>query len=234
MSTTTMAAVGSAGYLGITGVSPPAAAVWSFVDSKDGTGGVATLDSFDVGTSNELWVVRTDALVFASQGSSWDVNDKMTLTLAVGTYFGYVVSTGPGGDTVSEPTLKFTVTSGSAAADDNIETAVEVMQHSIVYWPPEDDADENGNPVLGDPIQIDGRWTEALVGFIDSDGSTVLSQAQLIVDRDLKQSGVVMLGVLADITDFDNPKENKGAWEILKWLKTADFDGVLYLREVMV
>ncbi len=225
---------GSWGNLASVVPDPPAAAVWSFVDSANGTGGVATLDSFDAGTSNEFCLERTSALVFTSQGSSVDVNDQMTLTLAVGEYFGYVVSTGPGGDTVSEPTLKFTVTSGSAAADDNIETAIEVMQHSIVYWPPQDDSDEFGNPVLGDPIQINGRWTEEIVEFIDSDGTTVTSQAQLIVDRDLKQSGVVMLGVLADIIDFDNPKENEGAWEILKWLKTADFDGVLYLREVMV
>jgi len=57
-----------------------------------------------------------------------------------------------------------------------------------------------------------------------------MSQAKLIVDRDLVTKGVLMLGTLDDVVDSDNPKNNSGAWEILLFRKTPNFKGTKFIR----
>jgi len=59
-----------------------------------------------------------------------------------------------------------------------------------------------------------------------------MSEARLIVDRDLVIQSVIMLGTLSDVDDEDDPKENDGAYEIRAFLKTPNFKGNKFLREV--
>ncbi len=108
--------------------------------------------------------------------------------------------------------------------------------HIAVWWPLNsiesagDAADEFGQPLHSDPVEVSCRWDEEAVQFIGRDGTTHVSRARVYVDRDMELGGVLMLGELVDITDPDNPRENVNAWEIEGWSKMADIDGTEFLR----
>jgi hypothetical protein len=118
-----------------------------------------------------------------------------------------------------------------AAATDNITTATKVMKQKAVYWAPSG-VDEFGKPEYDTPEEIDCRWEDKQEEFITPNGEREISHAKLIVDRDLLKKGVMWLGELDDVTDEDNPKNNDGAWEIRAFMKTPNFKGTAFLREV--
>lgn len=117
------------------------------------------------------------------------------------------------------------------AATDNVGVAKRTMKGTAVYWPPAE-LDEFGKPTWGDPEEISCRWDDDQEEFIDTNGDRQMSMAQLIVDRDLELQGVIFQGTISDLTDPNDPKKNEGAWEIRKVMKTPDFKGKKYLREV--
>ena len=120
-----------------------------------------------------------------------------------------------------------------AAATDNIRLAVKVMNQTAVYWPPEEPG-RYGRPTYGTAIEIACRWDDVQKEFISARGDQEVSLAELIVDRDLEVKGVLMLGVLSDVVDLDDPKSNEGAWEIRMIGKTPDKKARKFLREAIV
>jgi len=117
------------------------------------------------------------------------------------------------------------------AASDNHRLAKKYMKQDAVYWPTED-VDAFGKPSWGSPVVIKCRWESSRETFINANGDEEVSRAKLIVDRDIEEKSVLLLGTLANVTDQDNPKENDGAWEVRLFMKTPDAKAKRFLREV--
>ena len=113
-----------------------------------------------------------------------------------------------------------------------------MLKMKAVYWPPEssesggDDFDDYGQPQVSDPVEIDCRWEEVSEEFLDAQGTAQISRAKVFVDRDVEVGGILMLGLLADVTDLVNPKENENAWEIRRFDKFPNLRVTEYLRTV--
>jgi len=166
---------------------------------------------------------------FVSYGSEWDSDNKMNIDIDNGKWFGYVLSEKKNQSIVSD-IVQITVSGGgSVAATDKISVAKRAMKQTAVYWAP-GAPNDFGKPTYDEPVEIDCRWSEAQEEIILPNGDREMSQAKLIVDRDLVTKGVLMLGTLDDVVDSDNPKNNSGAWEILLFRKTPNFKGTKFIR----
>ena len=109
-----------------------------------------------------------------------------------------------------------------------------MRKQTAVWWPLAGinsggyDYDEDGQPLYADPVQIDCRWENVNTEILLPNGTTYISKSTVYVDRDVTISGLLMRGVLADITDAANPRQNEGVWEIMRFddlpnLKATEF-----------
>ena len=104
------------------------------------------------------------------------------------------------------------------------------LRQKCVYWPPSADRwDDFGQPQTSSPTVINCRWEDIKEEIITASGTRILSRATVMLETDVEESGILMLGVLADITD-DDPKSNSGAWEILKFDKLPNLRATQMLR----
>ena len=117
-----------------------------------------------------------------------------------------------------------------AAAVDNVGVARRAMKQKAVYWAPLE-PDAYGKPTYDDPIEIDCRWEDVQEEFVNPEGDREVSRSKLIVDRDLELKGMMKLGELDSNTE-DDPKQEDDAWEIRLFMKTPNFKGTKFLREV--
>ncbi len=109
---------------------------------------------------------------------------------------------------------------------------IKTMRKQVaVYWP-FSGVNEFGRKEVGSPVEIKCRWDGSVVEFLDSQGERQLSQAVVYVDRETPIGGILMLGVLGDITDAVNIKENVGAWEIRRYDTTPNLKATEFLRTV--
>jgi hypothetical protein len=103
-------------------------------------------------------------------------------------------------------------------------------KQKAVYWPPGSEAtggrdfDDYGRPMYTTAIEIDCRWDDTTEAILLPNGEQVMSRAIVIVDREVKNGGVLWLGNLVDVTDVVNPKKNDGAFEIRRVDKNPDID----------
>ena len=109
-----------------------------------------------------------------------------------------------------------------------------MRKQTAVWWPLGGinsggfDFDIYGQPLYADPIQIDCRWEDLITEVQLSTGANYISKSTVYVDRDVVLGGLLMLGLLTDIIDSENPRNNDGAWEIMKFdnlpgLKAKEF-----------
>lgn len=83
-----------------------------------------------------------------------------------------------------------------------------------VFWLPID-FDDSGVATTDAPDECQCRWVDKQVDFIDKDGNAAISNAEVMVDRDLPFKTVLWHGKLADLADEDaSPMSNAGAREI--------------------
>jgi hypothetical protein len=112
-----------------------------------------------------------------------------------------------------------------------------VLKGTCVYWPPGGsesggvDFDDYGQPSYGSPVELDCRWEDVSVEFLDSQGTLQTSHAVVMVGSDVAVGGVLFNGNLAGVSDLTAPKNNDGAWEIKRFDKTPNFRYTEYLRE---
>ncbi len=104
-----------------------------------------------------------------------------------------------------------------------------MRKQTAVYWPFVS-INQFGEKAVGDPVQISVRWEDKNEEFLDMGGQIQMSNAVVYVDRDMVNGSILMLGVIADITDPVNIKENDGAWEIRKFDKLPDLKAREFLR----
>lgn len=208
---------------------------------NDGTGTSATLTYVADAAADVIYtyyrVMGESSWTLAGQTRTGSGTIQIT-GLSAGPYDFYGVASQSGSPIIlqSPPSnvLRVTVASStSSAATDNVRVAVRAMKQKAVYWPPSE-LDDFGKPTWGTAVEIDCRWEDVQEQFINSNGETALSRAKLIVDRDLENKGVLWLGELDDVVDINDPKDNPNAWEILRFMKTPDFKGRRYLREVLL
>jgi len=156
------------------------------------------------------------------------------LSVAVTDFYGVASQSGSPVILQSAPSnlIRISVKSVSpSAATDNIKVAVKTMKATAVYWS-QAGLSVFGKPTWNEPVEIACRWEDAKEEFINPNGEVQVSNAKLIVDRDLVVKGVIWMGELDDVFDTDEPKNNEGAWEIIHFKKTPSFKGNKYLREV--
>ena len=229
-------------------------AIWKYVEPVDyGSPTISSITMSEDELTATVVVVKGDApyvtiKLFSHEGPLRDEDllagsGTSALTRAV-SETGLVVVQGcdengyPAGDPVVQAvTVMEEDEPPTGAADDNIPVAIRTMKQFAVYWACLG-LDSYGKPTYDTPIVIGCRWDAVQEMFFESSTITnpkrdqVMSEARLIVDRDLVIQSVIMLGTLSDVDDEDDPKENDGAYEIRAFLKTPNFKGNKYLREV--
>jgi len=103
-------------------------------------------------------------------------------------------------------------------------------QQKAVYWGlgSEEtggrDYDDYGKPLYSQAAEIDCRWDDSTEEILMADGTRDLSQAQVMVASEVNVRGVLWLGLLVDVVDLDDPKNNEGAYEIRRVDKNPDID----------
>lgn len=106
-----------------------------------------------------------------------------------------------------------------------------MLRQTAVLWPQGSNApDDYGVPKPGTAVQIKCRWEERQTNFVGKEGTTLVSEAVVYVDRDLAPGDVLMLGTLASITDASVPKNNAGAKEVRGWSKEPNLKATEWLR----
>ena len=103
----------------------------------------------------------------------------------------------------------------------------------LVYW---------GSPVQGgfggktfaDPIEIDGRYIEKSVLFIDQAGREQTSRAIATVEIDLDVGGFLWAGELSTLgsSEEGDPTEVDGAYEIKAFKKVPNLKATQFVRKV--
>ena len=89
-----------------------------------------------------------------------------------------------------------------------------MRKQTAVHWPVKG-TDSHGKPTYEPPIEVLCRWQDSNEMFINSDGSNQMSNAKVFPDRKTAIGGVLLLGKLTEVHDFDEPKKNDGAFEIM-------------------
>lgn len=107
-----------------------------------------------------------------------------------------------------------------------------ILKQTCVYWPPSDSADfdDYGQPVAGQPVELNCRWSDEAEEIINPDGTALTSNTKVMVSSDVKPGGVLMLGTLEDVEDLITPKNNIGAYEILSFRKVPNFRCTEFMR----
>jgi hypothetical protein len=94
-----------------------------------------------------------------------------------------------------------------------------MRKQKSVHWPLQyesgtKDHDNYGQPVYGSPEEIDCRWEDVAVEFMDLAGERQVSRSKVFVDREVIPGAVLMLGTLDSIVDETHPMSNPGAWTV--------------------
>jgi len=107
------------------------------------------------------------------------------------------------------------------------------LNQTAVYWA-SPQPDGYGGYTYDDPIEISCRWVDSVKVVKDKNGEEIVCRAEVQVDRDVDEGGVLYLGSLGDLTEQqkNNPKLVDGAFEIKRFDKIPDVKGKKYFRKV--
>ena len=108
-----------------------------------------------------------------------------------------------------------------------------VLKQKCTYWPPLS-FDAYGQPTYGAAVELSCRWVGDSEEIITADGSTVVSEAEVMVESDVALKGALLFSALADVVDILNPLQNPGAHEIIKFEKIPNFKATENLRVAYV
>lgn len=89
--------------------------------------------------------------------------------------------------------------------------------------------DRHGQGVYADPVEIKCRWEEKMVEFRDRTGATRISQAVVLVDRDMSVGDLLWLGAIADAPVAPTTT----TYEILNYGKVPEVKGRKFVRTAM-
>ena len=100
------------------------------------------------------------------------------------------------------------------------------------YWAP-DGINQFGEKSFAAPIEILTRWEEIAEEFVTPEGEERISQAKLMVDRDLEYGAYLKLGEVDGSTPA-SPIGVDEAWPIQLIKDTPNIRNTRVLREVML
>jgi hypothetical protein len=103
----------------------------------------------------------------------------------------------------------------------------------LTYWSVIDEpgnANRHGELQYGVPAEIKCRWDDRVQEIMKDDQTMVLSRVELITEIRLKPGDIVMRIRLAEVPYQYNPKDNIGAYEVLKVSGSPDlrYKKILY------
>lgn len=121
-----------------------------------------------------------------------------------------------------------------------------VLKQWAVWWR-NTGFDLHGQATFATALQIRCRWDDESVEFLDRNGETKISNAQVLVDRDLKVGDRLWLSsltasdadVLADDPDVpasatEDREDQSKVFEILAWQKNPNFKGKKFVRTAIL
>lgn len=87
------------------------------------------------------------------------------------------------------------------------------MRHDVVLWRAKG---RTGTSVIqyDHPVQIKGRWTDGSVEYVEEDGTSAISTAQCLVDRDVKPCDLLRKGTLKSVPHVVDPTKNTDVYEV--------------------
>ncbi len=107
-----------------------------------------------------------------------------------------------------------------------------VTNYDTAVWWAKGSTNEFGDPTFATPVEVDVRWTAKNEQILLPNGTTVLSNASVFIDRDVTVGDVLLHSELDSSVDQDNPKDNVGAWEVVMFEKIPNKRNTKYLRKV--
>lgn len=96
-----------------------------------------------------------------------------------------------------------------------------VCVQTAVYWPVSE-PDGFGGFVYEEPREIDCRWDEVSKLIRDDKGQEIVVRAEVLVNEDLDEGGLLFLGTLSELDSSQSP-EGIDAYPIIKMSKTPLF-----------
>ena len=107
------------------------------------------------------------------------------------------------------------------------------LTQAITYWG-SPQSDGRGGYTYEDPVAISGRWSDKHELYIANDATEKISNAVVLVDRDVDVGGYLALGDYTDSSSsfISDPSNIDGAYRIEAFGKTADLMDEDYVRRV--
>ena len=107
----------------------------------------------------------------------------------------------------------------------------QLAQTAILWINPTPDG--YGGVTFNDGIDIKVRWEDKNELFVDQQGKTSTSRAQVFVDRDIAIGSYLMLGSVNDLASgTDEPFLNQTAYEVRSFDKVPDIRATKFTRSV--
>jgi len=106
------------------------------------------------------------------------------------------------------------------------------MNQDAVYWAPLD-IGEDGRWTYDDPVDIVCMWQDTQEIYNALAGGAIVQQvsnAIVMVDRDLLTGGRLFLGTLNQVDNPTDPASNDRAWQIMRTQKFPDPDAQTFAR----
>ncbi|MFP4046757.1 MAG: hypothetical protein ACLFT4_03240 [Bacteroidales bacterium] len=106
---------------------------------------------------------------------------------------------------------------------------------TAVYWE-NLGPDGYGGILYGSPEEIDCRWVESKELVLDENGREVVSNANVLVKKDLTEGGFLYHGTLNDLDsdEQEDPKKKHTAYQILRFIKIPSINKKVYKRKAFL
>lgn len=107
-----------------------------------------------------------------------------------------------------------------------------IRKQTAVYWGP-GTPDGKGSFSFPSPVEVDCRWEDKAMEFVDRDGNQAVSSSYVIVDQEMAEGGYLKQGDLDSATP-DSPIGDEDAHMIRKFNVIPDLRNTAYLYEAFL
>lgn len=104
------------------------------------------------------------------------------------------------------------------------------QRQTMVYWL-QLDSDSHGAPVWGAPNECTCRWDDKQQELQAADGTDFRSRVEVITQIPIPVGSVICLGKLSEITYWNDPMKNPGAFEVMRSAATPNIRNTEALYE---
>lgn len=103
-----------------------------------------------------------------------------------------------------------------------------MRRQKAVYWK-QGPLGVTGQPTFLAPVEIDCRWEDESVEFLNNNAERLASKAVVYVDRDMQEKDVLMLSTLNSAV-LDDPFDNANAFSVRGFASLPNFKATEFLR----